>query len=85
MSDYPEREYGLGNSTPYVNGPPRVAGNGPEGVPCPNCGCPSLFMITADIKGHPVVGDGVISYVGCPACPWASRAIIAGRKQTGVK
>lgn len=82
MSAYPEREYGLGSSTPYVDGVPRIAGDGPNGIPCPNCGCGRTFIITADIKGHPMVGDGLITYVGCAACPWASRALIVGRRKT---
>ena len=79
MGAYPEREYGLGSSTEYVVGPPRVAGPGPEGQPCPNCGCKTLFLIEGDIKGHPVIKKGTITYVGCPACPWASRALLVGR------
>ncbi len=77
---YPEREYGLGNvPRENLDGPPRIIGDGPEGIPCPNCACESLFMLAVDVKVMPVCGGkGVMAYVGCPACPWASRALIVG-------
>ena len=69
MKDY-NRNYGLPNSTP--TGIP-VAVPMAESVACPNCGCETLMTVTvkcdqALLKG----GKGVGTYIGCPACPFAS-------------
>lgn len=70
------RDYGFGDSTDYVRGTPRVMGDGPG--PCPNCGC-KTFEIQMDVEGMPLLrgGKGIMTYVGCPACPWASLAMTA--------
>lgn len=80
MGDYRERAYGLGEvPRENLDGPPRITGDGPEGVPCPNCQCPQTFFIQVNVKVMPVAGGrGVMSYVGCAACPWASPALIVG-------
>ena len=67
------RDYGLGDSDQFVRSAPRVAGPGPD-LPCPRCGCLQLFRIEVVIEyplGRSRQGLGV--YIGCPACPWASR------------
>ncbi len=72
------RDYGYGDSTPYLDGAPRVKGVAKpiEGVSpvCPNCGCEILYEIEVDLKGYPLLkrGKQVGLYLGCPACPWAS-------------
>jgi hypothetical protein len=67
-----EREYGLGDSTPFVKGPPRVKGQAKE-LSCPACKCQTMYDIEVDVE-HPLLrgGKGVGHYVGCPACPFAS-------------
>ena len=71
------REYGLGDSTPYVKGVPRIVKQLGEsdGMPaCPNCGCPTTFEIEVSVEGHPLLrgGKGKGKYVGCAACPMAT-------------
>jgi len=71
------RDYGFGDA-PKVKGVPTV-GERVAGAKCPYCGCTTVFGIEVEVenpspalrrpsKPHRVVG----SYVGCPACPWAS-------------
>ena len=85
------RNYGLGDSTQYLDGTPRVkmvSGSdkseaGGENIPpCPNCGCITTCMIEVNVTNHPLLrrGSGVGTYIGCPACPWASPMIIIGGK-----
>lgn len=75
-SAYPEREHGLGPAGEPL-GPPRAAPAPDNVTPCPNCGCPTLFTIEVDVT-HPLVRNskGVSTYIGCPACPWASPAVV---------
>ncbi len=77
---YPERQYGLGAvERNNLEGPPKIIGNGPDGVPCPNCGCERTFFIQVKVKVMPICGgSGMLSYVGCACCPWSSRALIVG-------
>lgn len=50
---------------------------------CPNCHCMELMMISVEMD-NPMLkgGKGLGTYVGCPACPWASqmmtRAVVGG-------
>lgn len=70
------RDHGFGDS-PKIQGVPVL---GDKIIHrCPNCGCVGLFNIKVEVANpspllrrpdspHKVVG----TYVGCPACPWAS-------------
>lgn len=82
MGGYTEQTYGLGQvPRESLDGPPRIAGDGPEGVACPNCGCGKTFLIQVNVKVIPVCGGrGTMTYVGCAACPWASPALIVGTR-----
>jgi hypothetical protein len=66
------RDYGLGKHGDPV-GPPKVEGKVKGGC-CPNCGCESVYtlrvrmVLVPQLKGM----GGVGTYIGCPACPWAS-------------
>ncbi len=83
MGQWPEREYGLGTmERDNLDGPPRIAGPGPEGIACPNCGCGQTFLIQVDVKAMPIPSGqrGMMTYVGCACCPWASKALIVGMR-----
>lgn len=46
-----------------------------EPLPCPNCGG-ELVEVSVPVA-HPLLkgGQGITTYLGCPACPFASPAI----------
>lgn len=71
------RNYGYGNPDPkdYMQGPPRVL-EWHEHVICPNCKCAVALIqfIVNDYPGHS--GPGVGTYLGCPACTWASPCLL---------
>jgi hypothetical protein len=57
---------------------------------CPNCGCKHLCVIEAEFKEMEGEGESplpllkkaemyVATYAGCPACPWASPAILRAK------
>ena len=77
MSDL--RNYGLPTSD--VMSTP-VAKPVPEGTPlveCPNCGCKQMFEITIQVKQSLLKSaTGTGTYVGCPACPFASPMFVIG-------
>lgn len=73
------RDYGMGSIGKPVGKPTwkkvkLFEGKRPE---CPNCGgllCEvELLVENRQLKG----GVGKARYLGCPACPWASPAIVA--------
>jgi hypothetical protein len=67
------RDYGLGDSDAYVRGVPRVLGPVAR-YTCPHCHCATVFKIEVSVE-HPRLrggGHGLGTYIGCPACPWAS-------------
>lgn len=74
------RSYGLGDSTEMVRGIPRVKGAVDDMPPCPHCGCKTLYHIEVDVECNLLRGGkGVGTYLGCPACPFASpMMMIAG-------
>lgn len=92
---FDERNYG-GVSPEDVGelGTPNSDTN-PTGMPCPHCGNKNTYHITLPIKAgsHPVaklmrgVTEGGTlwgNYVGCPACPWASKMMmtsVAGKRE----
>lgn len=72
--------------TPFPNIPPEMDAK-EDGVPawepapaevppCPNCGA-KVCLIRCPVT-HPLIrtGKGTSTYMGCPACPWASPAIV---------
>lgn len=70
---YPEREYGLPNIDSKCVSTPKVLMDVKDTPPCPNCGCDTTFLIQVQIETKALRGGkGVGTYVGCPACPWAS-------------
>ena len=76
------REYGLG-SVGEPLGKPKAEHLDPEthdvvvnGGGCPNCGCEDVMQIKLKVRARPLVGEGTCSYLGCPACPWASPALV---------
>ena len=69
------RDYGLGTSGITPTGPPRVGAALP-GQTCPNCSADQIFIVSAPAEGALLRGGkGVMTWVGCPACPWASKAV----------
>lgn len=76
------RDYGLPNSE--VVGTPTWKPTDPS-MPCPNCGgqlCEVRVAVTqALLRGH----KGTSLYLGCPACPYASPALITSDAATKAK
>ncbi len=71
----PRRTYFGEDSTPFVQGAPRVLGVAHSGLVCPHCCCATLYNIEVTID-HPTHGHGAGAYVGCPACPFASPMVM---------
>jgi hypothetical protein len=79
MDDHPEREYGL--SDHEAVGVPTAKPVPSVDAKCPNCGCEAVHVITVDVKMNLLtshVGQG--TYLGCPACPWASPMVAVARR-----
>ena len=70
-------------------GTPKSSGH-PTGIKCPHCGNEHTYHISMEIKSHgrhPAssllrnaggAGSTIYgSYIGCPACPWASKMMMA--------
>ena len=44
---------------------------------CPNCGCEQLMEIKVTVRQELIKGgEGVGTYIGCPACPFASPMMV---------
>ncbi len=84
------RDYGLGD--PHATkGPPRIKRLITEPVDgekpfCPNCKCETLCEIEVEVTPKStagvmikLVGNGIGTYLSCPACPWASPMAIVSR------
>jgi hypothetical protein len=78
------REYGLGSSGTPIGKPVAeplddaglIRAMGGQ-VECPNCRCEQLMQISLQMMNSQLRGGvGLCRYVGCPACPWASPAVI---------
>ena len=69
------RDYGY-EDVPEIDGVPELVG-GSTGLSCPNCGCAETFTLKVKAVGVKKLkgGEGVGTYIGCPACPWASPMI----------
>lgn len=52
--------------------------------PCPNCGG-EVVLVQLEVTLPDSVGGGVGSctYLGCPACPWASPSMTSRREAEG--
>lgn len=88
MSDLPERTPIPGMKRPVPVEPPTLVGNAE--MACPVCGCGATFMIRVRFKECEGEGQDplqlvkkslngyyVARYLGCPACPWASAAVLS--------
>jgi hypothetical protein len=63
-------------------------GKDPTGFPCPHCECKDTYHIQLEVsprandvaskllRGHTPGSVVYTNYVGCPACPWASQAMM---------
>jgi hypothetical protein len=84
-SDYPEREYGYGKPPKPIGAPVAVEAEGLP--PCPHCGCVRTFSLTVKLEAGPPqlrVPEGCVpvgTYIGCPACPFASPMISTAVKE----
>ena len=67
------RNYGLGQIGEPSGKPIASPIPDPEMV-CPNCGCEAVHEITQKMVWQNAEGIG--TYAGCPACPWASRMAV---------
>jgi hypothetical protein len=77
-------------------GVPRVVGYPDDArLTCPNCKCGSLASIEVEItniakeklmgtllRGVAHSGEALGSYLGCPACPWASPMMMVAKGKT---
>ena len=69
------RDYGLPNCE-VIGAPTAVAPDLPVSA-CPMCGCKEVMIVTAQVTQKLVKGGkGTGTYLGCPACPWASPMVI---------
>ncbi len=74
------RDYGLPDPDEVLGTP---TWDGSE-LPCPNCGAKLCHVSVAVAMKSLRGGRGVSSYLGCPACPYASPALMvsdAARKE----
>ena len=88
------RDYGGINPHEVADvGVPKVTGELCD-QECPNCGCSKLFTLEVqlDLKGDGgallgnLMNAGALkgTYLGCPACPWASQmAMVATKTPAG--
>ena len=81
----PERDHGYGDSPRAIGTPVVVSEGPPQG--CPNCGCKKVFQIAVTIEAPmflrvPENCEACSTYIGCPACPWASPALTSARPKT---
>jgi hypothetical protein len=66
------RDYGLPNPTKVIGRPSWKATD----EECPNCGA-RLCFVSVDVEMPKLRGGrGVSRYLGCPACPFASPAMV---------
>ena len=68
------RDYDLPNPTKVIGVPKATPMPVEErGDGCPHCGCLELQFVTVTVE-MPMLrgGRGIGTYVGCPACPYAS-------------
>jgi len=67
------RDHGYGDN-PKVTGTPKVIEVADHAV-CPNCECRTVMTIEVEVENDMLVGSskGIGTYMGCPACPWASQ------------
>lgn len=83
--DITVRDHGLGTGGVEPVGVPRIK-SGPLDDRCPNCEGRTVFEIEHDATGeilttHDATGEilttgkGIMLYLGCAACPWASPAL----------
>ncbi len=68
------RDYGLPDSE--VTGTPKAKMSDKDLPPCPNCGCNGIMEVEVSVNQPLVGGSATSKYLGCPACPWASPAIV---------
>ena len=77
------RDYGLPDSSPTSR---PIASPAPENIRergCPHCGCKELMNIGLEVE-QPLLknGKGNGTYLGCPACPFASPMIIVSSRES---
>ena len=63
-----------------IDGPPRILGS--VDGDCPYCGCKGLYSVEVKVVNLPLLrsNEGVGTYIGCAACPWASPMSIVDKK-----
>ena len=77
--DFPERDHGYGRAPAVTEAPTATPFKGPEDAACPNCGCKAIHEIRQPVERPPLLrgkGPAVGTYLGCPACPWASPMVV---------
>ena len=71
------RSYGLPDSE--VQDTPVATPLGPSSPfkECPNCGCKQMMEVKVSVRQELIKGgEGVGTYIGCPACPFASPMMV---------
>tara|TARA_B100000131_G_scaffold221323_1_gene212852 strand:- start:38931 stop:39173 length:243 start_codon:yes stop_codon:yes gene_type:complete len=76
MKDF-DRNYGLPQGEPVGVPVAKMLEGKAADMPCPNCGCNELMEITVEMN-QPLLkgGKGKGTYIGCPACPFASPCMV---------
>ena len=67
------RDYGLPDPEPI--GAPTWKRTPEDAPPCPNCGSHLCEVTVAAKLPQLRGGKGICTYLGCPACPWASPSV----------
>jgi len=75
------RNYGLPESDVLSKPVAKPVQSGGAFVQCPNCGCEQMMEITLQVKQDLIASTtSTGTYVGCPACPFASPMVVIGNK-----
>ena len=71
------RSYGLPDSTVKSTPVAKPLREGSPFAECPNCGCKQIMEITVEVEQNLLTtGKGTGTYLGCPACPFASPMMV---------
>ena len=73
------RSYGLPDSEVKSVPVAKPLKTGSPFTECPNCGCKQLMEVTVEVEQDLLsTGKGTGTYLGCPACPFASPMMVLG-------
>lgn len=77
------RNYGLPDSNVLDTPVAKPLPQGTAFVQCPNCGCEQMMEITVKVEQAMLsTPTGTGTYIGCPACPFATPMMVIANKET---